>query len=63
VKHHLNVVYGGGSIGLMGLAAKTVLNGGGKVVGIIPHILAPADVSGTTVGEVMIVDSKLEMIK
>jgi uncharacterized protein (TIGR00730 family) len=35
--HHL--VYGGGSVGLMGVAADTVLGAGGQVIGIIPERL------------------------
>jgi uncharacterized protein (TIGR00730 family) len=35
----LNLIYGGGSTGLMGLIADNVLAGGGTVVGIIPEVL------------------------
>ena len=35
--HHL--IYGGGNTGLMGVLADTVLEGGGKVTGIIPREL------------------------
>ncbi|MEP4033989.1 TIGR00730 family Rossman fold protein [Roseibium polysiphoniae] len=35
----LRLVYGGGSVGLMGTVAKTVLDEGGQVTGIIPHFL------------------------
>lgn len=40
VQHGLGLVYGGGSIGLMGLLASTVMQAGGTVVGVIPHHLA-----------------------
>lgn len=30
---------GGGSLGLMGTVAKTIHEGGGNVVGIVPHLL------------------------
>ena len=33
------LVYGGGNIGLMGIIADTVLENGGKVIGIIPDLL------------------------
>ena len=33
------LVYGGGNIGLMGIIADTVLENGGKVIGIIPDFL------------------------
>ena len=33
----IELVYGGGRVGLMGLLADAVLAGGGRVVGIIPE--------------------------
>lgn len=38
------LVYGGGNIGLMGLIADTVLEGGGSVIGVIPEFLLDAEV-------------------
>jgi uncharacterized protein (TIGR00730 family) len=35
----IGLVYGGGSIGLMGTVARSVLSGGGRVTGIIPEFL------------------------
>lgn len=35
----INLVYGGGSVGLMGLVARTALDAGGTVTGIIPRFL------------------------
>ncbi len=35
----LRLVYGGGSVGLMGVLADAVLAGGGEVVGVIPRML------------------------
>ncbi len=40
----IRLVYGGGSIGLMGAVAKTVLNNGGKVTGVIPQFLKDREV-------------------
>ncbi len=37
------MVYGGGNIGLMGIAADTVLAGGGRVIGVIPEFLIEAE--------------------
>jgi len=39
------IVYGGGSIGLMGLLADAALRAGGEVVGVIPRALARAEVA------------------
>ena len=36
----VRLVYGGGSLGLMGEVARSVLEGGGKVTGIIPEFLS-----------------------
>jgi uncharacterized protein (TIGR00730 family) len=35
----VRLVYGGGSVGLMGTVARAVLEGGGRVTGIIPRFL------------------------
>ena len=35
----IDLVYGGGDVGLMGLVARAVLDGGGHVTGIIPDFL------------------------
>ena len=38
-KADIGLVYGGGSLGLMGAVARAVLKGGGQVIGIIPDFL------------------------
>lgn len=35
----IKMVYGGGGVGLMGIIARSMINAGGKVVGIIPDFL------------------------
>ncbi|XP_050283868.1 cytokinin riboside 5'-monophosphate phosphoribohydrolase LOG1-like isoform X3 [Quercus robur] len=52
VKRKINLVYGGGSVGLMGLISQTVFNGGCHVLGVIPKALLPHEISGETMGEV-----------
>jgi len=39
VERGIELVYGGASVGLMGAIADTVIAGGGKVIGVIPHHL------------------------
>lgn len=58
VRRRIGLVYGGGNVGLMGAIAQTVSDGLGPhhVVGIIPKSLAPREISGTTVGEIRLVD-------
>ncbi len=41
----LGLVYGGGSIGLMGVIADSVLAGGGEVIGVIPYALSRREVA------------------
>ncbi|KAI3464724.1 hypothetical protein Pfo_021387 [Paulownia fortunei] len=52
VSRSLDLVYGGGSIGLMGLISKEVHSGGRHVLGIIPRTLMSKEITGETVGEV-----------
>ncbi|XP_044471645.1 cytokinin riboside 5'-monophosphate phosphoribohydrolase LOG8 [Mangifera indica] len=51
VRRKIDLVYGGGSVGLMGLISQTVYGGGCHVLGIIPKALMPLEISGETVGE------------
>ncbi|XP_022943354.1 cytokinin riboside 5'-monophosphate phosphoribohydrolase LOG5-like [Cucurbita moschata] len=57
VSRRLGLVYGGGSIGLMGLVSQAVHRGGGRVMGIIPRTLMNKEITGETVGEVRPVDN------
>uniref|UniRef100_A0A804M2B1 Cytokinin riboside 5'-monophosphate phosphoribohydrolase n=1 Tax=Zea mays TaxID=4577 RepID=A0A804M2B1_MAIZE len=67
VERQMNLVYGGGSGGLMGLVSKAVYEGGRHVLGVIPTALLPEEVSGETLGEVKVVrdmhQRKAEMAK
>ena len=65
VERGIDVVYGGGSVGLMGVVADTVLAGGGSVTGVIPRHLWEKEVGHATLTELLIVESmherKMEM--
>ncbi|XP_062205353.1 probable cytokinin riboside 5'-monophosphate phosphoribohydrolase LOGL10 [Phragmites australis] len=52
VARSVDLVYGGGSIGLMGLVSQAVYDGGRHVIGVIPKTLMTPEISGETVGEV-----------
>ncbi|KAI3796993.1 hypothetical protein L1987_39681 [Smallanthus sonchifolius] len=52
VESKIDLVYGGGSIGLMGLVSKAVFDGGCHVLGVIPKVLMPKEIIGETVGDV-----------
>ncbi|PHU23668.1 Cytokinin riboside 5'-monophosphate phosphoribohydrolase LOG3 [Capsicum chinense] len=52
VSRNIDLVYGGGSIGLMGLILQEVHNGGRHVIEVIPKTLMPRELTSETVGEV-----------
>ena len=43
-QERIELVYGGGCVGLMGVLADSVLNGGGQVIGVIPEKLVIKEV-------------------
>ncbi|MDP4594004.1 MAG: TIGR00730 family Rossman fold protein [Beijerinckiaceae bacterium] len=49
------LVYGGGSNGLMGIVARTVVEGGGRVTGIIPDFLSAKERQYNEVSELIVV--------
>jgi uncharacterized protein (TIGR00730 family) len=51
------LVFGGGRIGLMGVAADAALAAGGRVVGIIPAALRDAELAHQGVSELVVVDT------
>ncbi len=53
----LQLVYGGGRVGLMGIVADATLKAGGSVVGIIPEHIQVLEVEHTGVTELHVVDS------
>lgn len=56
----LNVVYGGGDVGLMGAVADATLAAGGEVVGVIPQGLVDREVAHGGLTELHIVHSMHE---
>jgi uncharacterized protein (TIGR00730 family) len=45
VEHGLNLVFGGGHIGLMGILADATLQAGGEVIGVIPRALVQRELA------------------
>lgn len=43
-ENDIRLIYGGGSVGLMGTVARATLDSGGSVTGIIPHFLQEREV-------------------
>ena len=59
-KAGIELIFGGGRVGLMGVLADAVLAGGGRVVGIIPRRLRDAELAHPGAGELVIVGSMHE---
>jgi uncharacterized protein (TIGR00730 family) len=53
-ENNIRLVYGGGSVGLMGSIAKSVLDHGGAVTGIIPDFLRARENALTKVQEMIV---------
>ncbi len=53
----IDIVFGGGNVGLMGALADGALAEGGRVVGIIPEHLEAREVGHRAVSELIVVDS------
>lgn len=56
VDHGIDLVYGGGHVGLMGVVADSVLAAGGRVYGVIPKALASREVAHSSLTSLEIVD-------
>lgn len=57
---NLELVYGGGSHGLMGTLADAMLSAGGRVVGVIPQSLVDREIAHAGLHALHVVDSMLE---
>ncbi|WVZ08616.1 hypothetical protein V8G54_021962 [Vigna mungo] len=57
VERRIDLVYGGGSVGLMGLVSQAVHDGGRHVLGVIPTSLMPREITGEPIGEVRAVSN------
>jgi uncharacterized protein (TIGR00730 family) len=60
VREDVRLVYGGGTVGLMGIIANSVMENGGKVTGYIPQYLNEFERGHTGISELFIVDSMHE---
>ena len=54
------VVYGGGSVGLMGIVAREAMDAGGEVIGVIPESLATREVAQEEITKLHVVKSMHE---
>ena len=60
VGHKIQIIYGAGSIGLMGVLADEALKRGGRVVGVIPEHLCSKEVLHDRLSQLHVTDSLLE---
>ncbi len=51
----VTLVYGGGAVGLMGIAARAAMAAGGRVVGVIPQALMTAEIAQAGLAEMHVV--------
>ena len=53
----LTLVYGGGAVGLMGIAARAAMAAGARVEGVIPRFLMREEIAQQGLDELLVVDS------
>jgi uncharacterized protein (TIGR00730 family) len=57
---NIGVVYGGGSVGLMGAVANGAVDNGGVVIGVLPHFLNKKEIAHHNLTEMILVDTMHE---
>jgi uncharacterized protein (TIGR00730 family) len=57
VDNNIELIYGGGRLGLMGTVADTVIERGGRATGVIPAYLVGKEVGHTGLTELIVVES------
>ncbi|MDR1809669.1 MAG: TIGR00730 family Rossman fold protein [Prevotella sp.] len=57
---NIEVVYGGGNVGLMGALADGALDAGGKVIGVLPYFLKAKELGHSQLTEMIYVDTMHE---
>ena len=59
-EHGIELVYGGASVGLMGIVADAVLDAGGEAVGVIPQALVEREIAHPGLSDLRVVGSMHE---
>ena len=59
-RRKITLVYGGSSIGIMGVVANAVLESGGQVIGVIPTMLEEKEISHPNLTKLIVVHSMHE---
>lgn len=60
VKKGISLVYGGSNVGLMRVIADTMMEAGGKVIGVMPHNLIEREVAHKGISEFRVVENMSE---
>jgi len=60
LEQKIQLIYGGANVGLMKILADTLLDGGGKVIGIMPRLLVEKEVAHNNLTKMHIVESMSE---
>ncbi|MEL1255843.1 TIGR00730 family Rossman fold protein [Flavobacterium sp. DGU38] len=59
-QENIELVYGGANVGLMGAVADSVLNNGGKAIGVLPNFLRSKEIAHLGLTELILVESMHE---
>ncbi|MGY0041430.1 LOG family protein [Pedobacter sp. NJ-S-72] len=57
VDHNIRLIYGGGSVGVMGIISEEVLKRNGLVTGVIPQFLLDKEVGNLEVTELIVTEN------
>jgi len=60
IQNNFDLIYGGTDVGLMGEIANTVLEKGGKAIGVIPHFIKEFKLAHENLSELIIVETMHE---
>lgn len=57
---HIDLIYGGAIVGLMGAVANGVMENGGRAIGVLPHFLRDKEIAHHNLTELVMVDTMHE---
>ncbi len=60
VRNNIAMIYGGATNGIMGIVADTMMQNGGKVIGVIPTLIAERELAHKNISTLHIVESMSE---
>ncbi|GGJ91225.1 cytokinin riboside 5'-monophosphate phosphoribohydrolase [Lentibacillus kapialis] len=59
-KRNMTLVYGGASVGMMGVLANAVLENSGEVIGVMPKMLEEREISHPNLSDLLVVETMHE---